>query len=102
MKDSLRLYENIQNLRNKEDSENEVIDLDFFLRSEKFRLSIASQFLQITSLRKSVADREKKIEDLNTLLTSFYSERKEMEETCEAYKKVMEDKKMEVAMLNDE
>ncbi|CAG9535336.1 unnamed protein product [Cercopithifilaria johnstoni] len=78
MEDSLRLNKHFQNLHNKEGSENEII-----------------------SLRKSVADREKKIEDLNALLTSLYSEKKEIEETSEAYKKIVEDKKMEVAMLSD-
>ncbi|VDK85075.1 unnamed protein product [Litomosoides sigmodontis] len=79
MEDSLRLNRYFQNLRDMEDSENEII-----------------------SLRKSLSDREKKIEDLNALLASIYSEKKEIEGTCETYKKMVEDKKIEVAMLNDE
>uniref|UniRef100_A0AAF5Q257 Protein CIP2A n=1 Tax=Wuchereria bancrofti TaxID=6293 RepID=A0AAF5Q257_WUCBA len=78
MEESLRHHED-HNLRNKEDSENEII-----------------------SLRKLVADCEKKIENLNELLTSLYSEKREAEETCEAYRKIVEDKKMELAVLSDE
>lgn len=78
MEESLRHHED-HNLRNKKDSENEII-----------------------SLRKLVADCEKKIENLNALLTSLYSEKRETEETCDAYKKIVEDKKMELAVLNDE
>uniref|UniRef100_A0A158Q819 Protein CIP2A n=1 Tax=Elaeophora elaphi TaxID=1147741 RepID=A0A158Q819_9BILA len=78
MEDSVR-SEHLQYLRNKEDNENEI-----------------------TSLLKSVADCEKKIEDLNSLIASLNSEKREMKEACEAYKKTAEDKKMEVVMLNDE
>ncbi|EFO27564.2 hypothetical protein LOAG_00913 [Loa loa] len=79
MEDLLRRNEHLQNLRDKEDSDNEMINL-----------------------QKSVADCEKKIADLNALLTSLYSEKKETEEMCEAYKKMVEDKKIEVAMLSDQ
>ncbi|VDM94093.1 unnamed protein product, partial [Onchocerca ochengi] len=77
MEDSLRQNEHLQNLRNNEENE-------------------------IKSLRKCVADYEKKIEDSKALLTSLYSEKKEMEKTCEAYEKIVQDKKMEVARLSDE
>ncbi|KAM3718370.1 Protein CIP2A [Dirofilaria immitis] len=77
MEDSLRQNEYLQSLHNNEENE-------------------------IKSLRKSVADCEKKIEDLNALLTSIYSKKKEAEEMCEAYKKIAEEKKLEVVMLSDE
>lgn len=74
---------------------------DSLRQSERIR-NLYSNENEVNNLRQLITDCEKKLEESNARFTSLYADKKEMQDMCDDYKKKVEEKEMELALLNDE
>ncbi|VDN02516.1 unnamed protein product [Thelazia callipaeda] len=107
--DTLRLLsineKKIQNMKNRErELEDLLAKKEEALRESELLRNRNNQENEneIASLRDAIVVSKKKIEDLDKLLISLRTEKQNVEEICESYKKTVEKKEEEVLSLTDE